>query len=73
MKIKIKPLLKKYLGTPAKLGKRDEVQGGRRAETEIVCGIQRGCEHRATPQFAHADGFAGVSLLASAHRLVSDA
>ncbi|MFZ3087644.1 MAG: hypothetical protein WA123_06220 [Methylotenera sp.] len=26
----------------------DAVQGARNAETEIVCGIQRGCEYRAT-------------------------
>ena len=37
------------------------MQGARRAETEIVCGIQRCCEHRATPQFARADRFAKVS------------
>jgi len=32
----------------------DEVQGARNAETEIVRVVQRGCEYRATPQFAHA-------------------
>ena len=50
------------LESPAKLGERDGVQGARRATTEIVCGIQRGSEHRATPQSACADGFAGLLL-----------
>ncbi|MDP3211254.1 hypothetical protein [Methylotenera sp.] len=27
-------------------------KGARSAEAEIVCGIQRGCEYRATQQFA---------------------
>ena len=49
------------LGGGQQLGERDEVQGARRAEAEIVGGIQRGCEHRATKQFARADGFAEVS------------
>ncbi len=30
------------------------MQGARNAETEIVCGIQRGCEYRTTQQFARA-------------------
>ena len=34
------------------MSERDEVQGARNAATEIVCGIQRGCEYRATQQFA---------------------
>ena len=47
--------------TPAKLGERYEVQGARRTETEIVCGIQRGCEHRT-------DGFAGVPYAGGLNR-----
>jgi hypothetical protein len=31
-----------------KISERDEVQGARNTETEIVFGIQRGCEYRAT-------------------------
>jgi hypothetical protein len=34
------------------MSERDEVQGARNAGTEIVCGIQRGYEYRATQQFA---------------------
>jgi len=34
------------------MSERDEVQGARNAETEIVCSIQRGYEYRATQQFA---------------------
>jgi hypothetical protein len=34
------------------MSERDEVQGARNAETEIVWCIQRGCEYRATQQFA---------------------
>jgi len=36
------------------VSERDEVQGARNAGAEIVCGIQRGCEYRATKQFARA-------------------
>jgi hypothetical protein len=34
------------------MSERDEVQGARNAAAEIVCVIQRGCEYRATQQFA---------------------
>ncbi|MFA7349823.1 MAG: hypothetical protein WC009_03615 [Methylotenera sp.] len=39
-------------GSTSRVSERDEVQGARCAETEIVRGVQRGCEHRATKQFA---------------------
>ncbi|MFA7351407.1 MAG: hypothetical protein WC009_11645 [Methylotenera sp.] len=38
----------------------DEVQGARNAEAEIVRGVQRGCEYRATQQFAARSTFAKV-------------
>ncbi len=34
------------------MSERDEVRGARNAVTEIVRGVQRGCEYRATKQFA---------------------
>jgi hypothetical protein len=34
------------------MSERDKVQGARNATAEIVCVIQRGCEYRATQQFA---------------------
>ncbi len=34
------------------MSERDEVQGARHVAAEIVCVIQRGCEYRATQQFA---------------------
>ncbi len=33
------------------MSERDKVQGARNAETEIVPGVQRGLEYRATQQF----------------------
>jgi hypothetical protein len=34
------------------MSERDKVQGARNADTEIVRGVQRGFEYRATQQFA---------------------
>ncbi len=34
------------------MSERDEVLGARNATTETVCKIRRGCEYRATQQFA---------------------
>lgn len=39
------------------------MQGARNADTEIVCGIQRGCGYRATQQFARVDTYSVFSLL----------
>ena len=44
--------------TLAKVGERDEVQGARRAESEIVWVIQRDYEHAATLPFAPTDSLA---------------
>ncbi|MDP3006551.1 hypothetical protein [Methylotenera sp.] len=40
----------------------DEVQGARNAETETVRAVRRGCEYRATQQFAARSTFAKVSI-----------
>lgn len=45
-------LRKLYLETFAKALIVDKVQGVRNAGTEIVRSVQRGCEYRATRQFA---------------------
>jgi len=41
------------------VSERDEVQGARNAETEIVRCVQRGCEYRATQQFARIATYSG--------------
>ncbi|MDP1658430.1 MAG: hypothetical protein Q8L73_03660 [Methylotenera sp.] len=48
----------------------DKVQGARNAETEIVRGVQRGCEYRATQQFAAISNTCQLSWLSDTYQFV---